>query len=68
LKPTTDEECGGEGKCPARKAGPRPSKIHVLCACNQTWLLDDELMPLVAFHGYDHCEKDETHPQGVVWA
>jgi hypothetical protein len=48
-------ECAGVGCCPARKAGERPNKEHVLCACNQKWLHDNGNMPLVAAHGYDHC-------------
>lgn len=53
-------ECGGEGNCPAREAGPRPDKKHVLCACNQRWLHDDGNMAMEGSHGYEHCTSSLT--------
>ena len=47
------EECGGEGNCPAREAGDRPSAWHVLCACNRRWLGDSG--ELRDGHGFDDC-------------
>jgi len=52
-EPFNVQECGGEGKCPARKAGERPSKEYVLCACNRQWLPDADV--LVEGHGWDDC-------------
>ena len=46
-------ECGGEGKCPAREAGPRPTPGHVLCACNRSWLESSECSS--GLHAYDDC-------------
>lgn len=46
------EECGGDGKCPARAAGERPSAAHTLCACNRKWLYDGRSS---GEHGHDDC-------------
>lgn len=52
-------ECGGEGRCPARKAGARPSPDHVLCACNQSWLKDGPELVMIPTqegeHGFEDC-------------
>lgn len=46
------EECGGDGNCPAREAGDRPSSHHILCACNRRWLDNGKALDN---HGYEHC-------------
>ncbi len=55
------EECGGEGNCPARSAGERPSQEHVLCACNRTWLPD--CTQTVAGHGWNDCLPVKPAPR-----
>lgn len=47
------KECGGEGNCPARHAGDRPSENAVLCACNRRWLVDCDKPE--NGHGFDDC-------------
>ncbi len=47
-------ECGGEGHCPAREAGERPSPQHVLCACNRRWLGD--VFAKLDGHEYEDCQ------------
>lgn len=47
------EECGGEGNCPAREAGPRPTPSHVLCACNRRWLAS--CSDSTEGHAFEHC-------------
>lgn len=51
--PWTVEECGGDGRCPAREAGPRPTEQHVLCACNRRWL--ETPSSSIEGHGFDDC-------------
>lgn len=53
------KECGGEGKCPAREAGERPSPQHVLCACNRRWL--EHTNAQHGGHEFDFCSADSQH-------
>ena len=47
-----EAECGGEGNCPARKAGQKPSEVAYLCACNKRWLGHNIVSTT---HSYNHC-------------
>lgn len=61
---TEERECGGEGGCPAREAGTRPTPQYVLCACNRRWLSTPEtiLTEVGSEHAFDDCYYVKDKP------